>query len=230
MKFHERKIDYAPLCRLLGITFRREALLREALTHRSAGSPNNERLEFLGDAVLSSTIAQELYHRFPEAGEGELTRMRANLVNRRRLAELARSLDLGHWLIMGPGELKSGGFERESNLADAYEAIIGAILEDQGYEICRRWILKQFLPLFAKLKERPLKDAKTRLQELLQGRGFPPPTYELVEARTGEPYFRVRCLIPLLPEPVEGEGRTRKGAEQEAAIKILTLLEERGSL
>lgn len=218
--------EFAPLYHRLGITFHSEALLKEALTHRSAGRPNNERLEFLGDAMLGYVIAHELYHRFPEAGEGELTRMRANLVNRKRLARLAEALDLGRWLILGPGELKSGGFRRESNLADAYEAIIGAILEEKGTDICRRWILQQFGPLFAELKTQPLKDAKTRLQEFLQARGFAPPTYEMVEAQPHKPHFHVRCRIPLLTEEVEGEGRTRKEAEQEAAAKALTLLED----
>lgn len=219
--------DLKRLCRQLTLEFRNIELLREALTHRSAGPRNNERLEFLGDAALGFVIARELFHRFPKAKEGELSRMRASLVNQASLAQLARRLNLSDWLILGPGELKSGGFRRDSILSDALEAIIGAIVEDQGIEICHRWIVQLFAGRFSQLEAGHWgKDAKTRLQEFLQGRGLPLPRYQLL-SQSGPPHdqtFAVACYVEPLPQPFIGEGSTRKQAEQRAAAMALEQL------
>ncbi len=219
--------DLERCCRRLGLRFRHPGLLREALTHRSAGTPNNERLEFLGDAVLGFVIAHELFHRFPRAREGELSRMRASLVNQTSLAEIARELALGDWLILGAGELKSGGFRRDSILSDALEAIIGALLEDQGFETCRRWILTLFAEKLAVLEQGQWqKDPNTRLQEFLQRRGLPLPRYEPV-SQSGPPHdqrFEVVCHLQPFDSPCVGEGRSRKQAEQRAAAEALKRL------
>ncbi|HEB78424.1 MAG TPA: ribonuclease III [Methylothermaceae bacterium] len=219
--------DLKRLCRQLSLQFHDLDLLREALTHRSAGPRNNERLEFLGDAALGFIIAQELFHRFPKAREGELSRMRASLVNQASLAQLARQLNLGDWLILGPGELKSGGFRRDSILSDALEAVIGAIVEDQGIEICHRWVVHLFSDRFSQLAAGHWgKDAKTRLQEFLQGRGLPLPRYELL-SQSGPAHdqtFVVACYVEPLPQPFIAEGGSRKQAEQRAATIALEQL------
>ncbi len=224
------KADLTRLIRRLEVNFVHPDLLQEALTHRSAGSRNNERLEFLGDAVLGFIIAQELFHRFPRAKEGELSRMRANLVNQKALAELARKLDLGDWLVLGAGELKSGGFRRDSILSDALEAIIGAILEDRGIETCRQWVVRLFADHLVALEEGNWrKDPKTRLQEFLQSRGESLPRYALV-SQQGYPHeqvFKVACHVELLDVPSEGCGSSRKQAEQRAAATALKRLSER---
>lgn len=222
--------DLGTLAKQLGLTFCNLQLLQEALTHRSAGSPNNERLEFLGDAALGFIIAQELIHLFPNANEGELSRMRASLVNQSALADLARQLNLGDWLILGQGEMKSGGFRRDSILSDALEAIIGAIVEDHGIEACRTWVLNLYRPKLAELEHGCWqKDPKTRLQEFLQSRGLPLPEYELI-TQQGAPHdqtFQVKCCIDLLPEPCIGTGSSRKRAEQQAAEKTLAMLSQK---
>ncbi len=219
--------DLGRLCRQLGLAFRNLERLREALTHRSAGPRNNERLEFLGDAALGFIVAQELFHRFPRAREGELSRMRASLVNQTSLAQLARRLNLGDWLVLGPGELKSGGFRRDSILSDALEALIGAIVEDQGIDVCRRWVVRLFAESFSRLEAGHWgKDAKTRLQEFLQGRGLPLPRYELI-SQSGPPHqqtFVVACHVAPLPQPFVAEGGARKQAEQRAAAMALERL------
>src|SRR5688500_555476 len=164
----------------LPYAFRDLAHYDEALTHRSAGRPNNERLEFLGDAVLSSAVSEALYLRFPKASEGELTRWRASLVREGTLAAVARELGIGDVLKLGPGELKSGGFRRDSILADALEAVIGAVHIDGGWSSARDVVLALFASRLDDIAAvKPPKDAKTRLQEWLQARGFPLPTYEL---------------------------------------------------
>lgn len=228
LKQAECKRDLQPLCDRLGFELRRLELLKEALTHRSAGGRNNERLEFLGDAVLGFIIAWELYHRFPHAKEGELSRMRAILVNRTSLAAIAKELQLGDWLILGRGELKSEGFRRDSILANAFEAVVGALLEDQGVEACQRWVLRLFEAKLAVLETGVHKDPKTRLQEFLQSRGFSLPRYELVSQR-GAPHaqvFEVACYVDLFPEASVGQGPSRKRAEQEAATAALAKLSE----
>jgi len=221
------KADLGILCKRLGLNFRNLELLREALTHRSAGARNNERLEFLGDAVLGFIIARALFHRFPRAREGELSRMRANLVNQTSLAALARQLKLGDWLILGPGELKSGGYRRDSILSDALEAIIGAVLEDQGIEACQNWVLALFEPRLAELEEgKGKKDPKTRLQEFLQSRGESLPRYQLISQQGSDhdQVFEVACHVTVLSKPCLGKGSSRKRAEQQAAEKVLEML------
>ena len=218
----------AGLSRRLGYQFTQATLLEDALTHRSAGSQNNERLEFLGDAILNFTIAAELYRRFDQADEGELSRLRASLVNAQALAILARGLNLGECLTLGSGELKSGGFRRESILADALEAVFGAVYLDGGFEACRELILRQYqdtltdLPAFADLK-----DPKTQLQEFLQSRKRQLPSYQVIEV-SGEAHaqiFIVECQAEGLPTPTRGHGSSRRKAEQEAASKALRLLQ-----
>lgn len=210
-----------------GLKFNDLSLLKRALTHRSAEGENNERLEFLGDSILGYIIAENLYMRFGEADEGVLSRLRASLVNQTALAELARTLELGDYLILGSGELKSGGFRRDSILSDAVEAIIGAMLLDQGIEACRLWISKFFQEPMDKLTlQNWKKDPKTRLQELMQSRGLELPVYRLVltQGHAHDQHFRVECQSPLSPSPSFGEGSSRKKAEQQAAEKMLVFL------
>jgi ribonuclease-3 len=218
----------AGLCRRLGYQFTQAALLEDALTHRSAGSQNNERLEFLGDAILNFTIAAELYQRFNQADEGELSRLRASLVNAQALAKLSRGLNLGECLTLGSGELKSGGFRRESILADALEAVFGAVYLDGGFEACRNLILRLYLDTLTDLPAAAdLKDPKTQLQEFLQSRKRPLPSYQVIEV-SGESHaqtFIVECRAEGLPTATRGQGSSRRKAEQEAASNALRLLQ-----
>lgn len=221
------------LAKKLGLSFSDPGLLRRALTHRSAETENNERLEFLGDAILGFVIAECLYERFPEADEGVLSRLRATLVNQSSLAALARKLNLGDYLILGSGELKSGGYRRDSILSDALEAIMGALLRDQGIDACRQWILNLFAePIEGLSLQDWKKDPKTRLQELMQGRGLELPIYILLsmEGQPHDQHFRVECRVPLVPEPTSGEGASRKKAEQQAAEKMLAKLSEESNI
>ena len=208
--------------------FRDPALLQLALTHRSFGRPNNERMEFLGDAMLGMVVAEMLYEIHPHASEGELTRLRSQLVNGQHLAALARRLELGDRLRLGPGELKSGGFRRDSILADAFEAVIAAVYLDAGFEACRSVVRALFGEL-VRNTPRSRKDSKTRLQEWLQARGMDLPDYELL-ATHGEDHaqvFEVACVIAQ-PEPLrfEARGRSRRRAEQGAAEQALAHLED----
>ena len=209
--------------------FRDPALLQLALTHRSYGRPNNERMEFLGDAMLGMVVAEMLYEIHPHASEGELTRLRSQLVNGQRLAALARRLELGDQLRLGPGELKSGGFRRDSILADAFEAVIAAVYLDAGFEACRSVVRALFGEL-VRNTPRSRKDSKTRLQEWLQARGLDLPDYELL-ATHGEDHarvFEVACVIEQ-PEALRfaAQGRSRRGAEQDAAEQALQHLEDK---
>ena len=212
------------LLRALAYDFADRELLGLALTHRSAGGRNNERLEFLGDALINACVAEALYLRYPDLEEGDLSRLRASLVNQETLAEVARELDLGSYLTLGPGELKSGGFRRASILADALEGVVGAVFLDTGFEAARRVTLHLLESrLAAPLSTEALKDSKTRLQEVLQARELPLPAYA-VEAVRGEPHkqtFRVSCTIPALQIRTEGEAGSRRAAEQEAARRAL---------
>jgi len=216
------------LTKQLGYNFHDAQLLARALTHRSRSSQNYERLEFLGDSILSFVIADALYDRFPHLSEGELTRLRATLVRRETLAGLARSLDLGNVLDLGGGELKSGGFDRDSILADALEAIFGAVYKDGGQQAARDVVLRLFQPILERIDPGAiLKDPKTRLQEFLQKRGQPTPDYEVV-AVSGDPhqqYFVVECRVAGLVEAVRGEGSSRRYAEQAAAARVCELLQ-----
>jgi len=202
-------------------------LLATALTHRSVGGIHNERLEFLGDAVLSLLVAERLYQEFPAATEGELSRYRASLVSGESLADIAESLELGERLRLGRGELRSGGFRRRSTLADAFEALLGAIYLDGGLAALRQVLEPLLAPRLAGLREMPaVKDAKTQLQEYLQARGLPLPHYT-VETITGEPHeqtFTVLCTIDGEALSAEGAGTSRRRAEQMAADELLALL------
>lgn len=213
----------------LGYHFRDETHLRHALTHRSASAQNNERLEFLGDSVVNMLTAEMLFERFEEAREGSLTRMRAHLVRGDTLSLVARELGVGDCLLLGPGERKSGGANRDSILADALEAIIAAIYLEAGLEVCRERIRLWFASLLDELMiGSDARDAKTRLQEWLQARGLPLPGYR-VEETTGEAHnqrFVVACTVDALQQPVRGEGASRKQAEQAAAAEVLKRLNE----
>ena len=211
----------------LGHRFADPDLLRQALRHRSAGSPNNERMEFLGDAVVNLIVAEALHSRWPKADEGALTRARASLVRESSLAAIARGHGVGDMLELGSGELKSGGHRRDSILADALEAIVGAIHLDAGFEACRERVLPWFASLIDELPIGKVeKDAKTRLQEWLQARQAPRPDYDLVDT-TGEEHarvFHVRCHIPEPPLSGEGEGSSLRAAEQAAAAAVVAQL------
>lgn len=211
----------------LGYSFNDEELLTRALTHRSAGSRHNERLEFLGDSILSLVIAEELFHRFPQVAEGDMSRMRATLVREKTLAELAREFELGDHLILGPGELKSGGFRRESILADTVEAIIGAVYLDSNMESIRSLLLGWYASRLEEIKPGvEQKDPKTRLQEILQGNRKPLPTYTVINVK-GEAHnqeFTVQCDVVGLDIPLVGVGSSRRKAEQAAAQQALEQL------
>lgn len=218
---------YAKLSRQIGYEFEDTGLLKQALTHRSAAKQHNERLEFLGDAVLGMIIARELYDKFPQVPEGKLTRMRSTLVKGDTLAELARESDVGELMNLGPGELKSGGHRRSSIIADAMEAIIGAIYLEAGLEQTEQVVLHLWKSRINKLdpNEHP-KDAKTRLQEFLQSRKLPLPVYEVVKI-TGKDHaqtFVVHCQVANLNSPLEGVGSSRRKAEQQAANLALETL------
>jgi ribonuclease-3 len=204
-----------------------DPLYEEALTHRSLGKKNYERLEFLGDSILNLVIADALFRKLPEEKEGILSRLRAGLVNKETLAELAHELDLGSFIKLGPGELKSGGFRRDSILADAMEAIIGAVYLLKGFDAARSYILEVYT---RRLENLPgfddLKDPKSRLQEYLQGKAIELPVYELVDVtgKAHDQHFKVRCVVQDLEISDIGEGSSRKKAEQEAASRILKQL------
>ena len=213
----------------LGYEPRDLALFAAALTHRSAAGPNNERLEFLGDAVLNLLIAHRLYEAFPRATEGELSRLRARLVSREPLAEIALSLGVGEALQLGPGELRSGGFRRQSILADALEALCGAVFLDGGVPAVEPLVTRLFAGRIAALPDpEALKDAKTRLQEYLQSRSLTLPRYVIlgIEGEDHAQVFRVSCEVPGLALRVEGEGSSRRRAEQQAAARMLDAIEE----
>ncbi len=211
----------------LGYTFKETELLNLALTHRSANGKHNERLEFLGDSILSFVIADELYRRFPKVNEGDMSRMRATLVRGNTLAELGREFDLGDYLKLGPGELKSGGFRRDSILADAVEAIIGAIYLDSDLETARSIVLEWYHGRLEEIKPgASQKDPKTRLQEFLQGRRKPLPVYTVTNIK-GEAHnqeFTVACEVAGMDTPVIGKGTSRRKAAQAAAETALEQL------
>lgn len=215
------------LSKNIGLVFKQPELLRTALTHRSMGANNNERLEFLGDSILGFVIAQKLYDHFPKASEGVLSRLRASLVNQDSLASIAREHKIGDYLILGSGELKSGGFRRDSILSDAVEAIIGALFKDQGIAACENWILTIFAKKLDSLNaESEQKDPKTRLQELMQARGVALPKYELINM-SGLAHlqtFNIDCTV-LTNKKCSGKGSSRKKAEQDSAEKMLNLLQ-----
>lgn len=221
----------AELARRLGHQFSDPSLFELSLTHRSCGKRNNERLEFLGDSILNFVIAEALYAKFPEAREGQMSRLRALLVKGETLSEIARELGLGEYLRLGSGELKSGGFRRDSILADAVEAIIGAIYLDTDMDCARGFILSWYQTRLQALDlNETLKDSKTRLQEFLQSRREALPKYELlsVEGEAHAQTFHIRCEVSLLDTATEGVGNSRRQAEQEAARAALAALNVEG--
>lgn len=220
-------LDQDRLYKKIGYKFCDPQMLQQALTHRSAGKVNNERLEFLGDSILNFVIAEAIYTQFPNIQEGDLSRLRASLVKGEKLAELAREIVLGDHLILGSGEMKSGGFRRESILADTLEAIIGAVYLDSNFESCKKLILGIYQqPLSSITDIENLKDPKTRLQEYLQSRKLPLPEYQL-EGVVGESHnqiFTISCNVSGVENKTIGKGSSRRKAEQESARRILQLL------
>ncbi len=219
--------DLDKLQRALGYRFQTPQLLREALTHRSAAGANNERLEFLGDSILNFVIASELFRQRPQDPEGILSRLRASLVNRGSLAELSRQLELGGYLWLGSGELKSGGHRRDSILADALEAVIGAVYLDGGYQPCSELILRLYRDRLGSLPNiTDLKDPKTRLQEHLQATRQALPVYTVLEisGKAHDQSFRIQCQISDSGTLTEGVGSSRRQAEQRAAEAMLEAL------
>lgn len=218
--------DLSILLERIDYQFRDKQLLEHALRHRSSGDFNNERLEFLGDAILSFIIAEALFQHHPLAREGELSRMRSNLVSGVHLAELAKKLELGSYIKLGPGELKSGGQQRDSILSDALEALIGAIYLDSNIETCRNCVFKWYGTRLEELsKMHPAKDAKSHLQEWVQAHKFPLPTYTAtVSGKPHEQTFVVICEVPGLSHVASGTSTSRRKAEQLAAHNYLDLL------
>lgn len=219
--------DFSVLYERIHYQFKDEKLLEQALRHRSAGVMHNERLEFLGDAVLSMVITEALFQHHPRAQEGELSRMRSTLVSGVHLAELSKELDFGSWLDLGVGELKSGGQQRESILADALEALLGAIYLDSDLETCRRCVFIWYGERLDKLSRmQPPKDSKSRLQEWVQSHKFPLPEYSAqVSGKPHQQIFTVTCQVDGLPHAAMGEGSTRRKAEQLAAQHYLDLVQ-----
>ncbi len=220
------KKNYSQLAKLLGYQFNDESLLVQALTHRSFKGAHNERLEFVGDALLGMFVAEALYFAFPKATEGELTRMRSQLVKGQTLTEVAKEYDISSWLLLGPGEMKSGGFRRDSILEDAIESIIGAVYLDSDIEQCRTFVLKL---LDERLKQvdpsNALKDPKTQLQEWLQSRKRPLPTYEVagVSGQAHNQTFKISCTLDN-GKLLSATGTSRRKAEQAAARKALEVV------
>jgi ribonuclease-3 len=215
------------LQRATGYGFAEPTWLSQALTHRSAGPTNNERLEFLGDSILNFVIAEEVFRRRPDAPEGDLSRLRANLVNKQSLAEIARGIKLGDCIALGSGELKSGGHRRDSILADALEAVFGAIYLDGGFEPVQRVIVDLYRNRLADLPSaQELKDAKTRLQEHLQGRGHELPDYRVreVDGVSHDQSFEVACYVSAFDRSTSGRAGSRRKAEQKAAQAMLETL------
>nr|WP_077340512.1 ribonuclease III [Pseudocolwellia agarivorans] len=219
----------AALSKRIGYTFNDQSLLLQALTHRSAKGLHNERLEFLGDSILGFVIAEALFHQFPKHDEGDLTRMRSSLVKGVTLAELGRNFKLGEHLILGAGELKSGGHKRDSILEDAVEAIIGAVYLDSDQQRCKTLILEWFSERLTNIKPgNGQKDPKTRLQEYLQGRKIDLPEYEVLEI-TGQSHnqqFTVKCITSVINTEVVAKGTSRRKAEQSAAQQVLDLIQK----
>jgi ribonuclease-3 len=220
-------MDRERLQQRIGYRFARPELLAQALTHRSHSIPHNERVEFLGDSVLNCVIAAELFQRFGDLREGELSRLRASLVRQEALHQVAQALGLGDHLRLGEGELKSGGFARPSILADAFEALIGAIFLDGGFTAAREAVRRLYAPLLTDLDPSTLgKDPKTLLQELLQGRKIALPQYSVIaiQGAAHSQTFEIECLIPELSVRTTGSGGSRRVAEQEAALRAFEQL------
>ena len=220
-------LKYQRLQDRLGYNFSDIKLLQLALTHRSHGAHNNERLEFLGDSILNFVIGEALFKRFSQAREGQLSRLRAQLVKGETLAEIAREFELGECLILGEGEMKSGGHNRDSILADCVEALIGAIFTETSFDLCRERVLVWYESRLAELQfDSTVKDSKSRLQEYMQAQRKALPIYEVVET-LGEAHahvFTIECRVELLKEPVRAQASNRRDAEKLAASEVLRLL------
>lgn len=218
--------DLDQLCRKLGYTFKDKSLLQRALTHRSAGKNNNERLEFLGDSVLGFVITEALYEKYSLDNEGKLSRYRSLLVKGDTLAKIARQFNIGDYLYLGGGELKSGGFRRASILADSVEAIIGAIVLDSDIDTAKFCILSWYAERIDNVDQSILKDPKTRLQEYLQSKKHTLPIYQitLIEGKEHNQLFHVECLVKELGIKVNAQGSSRRNAEQQAAEYVLEQL------
>lgn len=217
----------------LGHVFKDAALLRQALTHRSYGATHNERLEFLGDAVLSCVVAALLLERYPQMDEGDLSRLRSNLVKQQTLYEIAQSIGLSPHVLLGDGELKSGGAKRPSILSDCLEALLGAVYRDGGFAAAEASVRRLYQPVLEHVDPDTLgKDAKTLLQEFLQGLKLPLPAYAVVATHGAahSQVFEVQCSIPKLDIQVLGSGATRRAAEQTAARAALALAQNAASL
>ena len=215
---------------MLGYGFHSLSLIETALTHRSYSKSNNERLEFLGDSILNFTVAAELYKKFPDVPEGDLSRLRSSLVDKDTLAKVATSLGLGEYIQLGGGELKTGGWRRDSILADATEAIFGAVYEDAGILEAQALVLRLYQPFLKNIPSvEELKDGKTRLQEWLQGRKFPLPQYTVVSVsgKSHDQIFTIRCDVTSHEFSVDAQGKSRRKAEQEAAkLAMIKLLDK----
>jgi ribonuclease-3 len=222
--------NLAKLEQQLGHTFTNKNLLSLALTHRSYHKTNNERLEYLGDAILGFVIAEALYHKFPEQSEGDLTRLRASLVKGETLAKLAKEIELGEFIILGTGEMKSGGWRRQSILSNTLEALIGAIHIDAGISASSGFISRIYEEMLETLSPSDInKDPKTKLQEFLQARNEKLPVYKVIDEQ-GEAHkreFKVECFIDYLEDKIIAEGRSKRSAEQSAAEKVLLILDEK---
>jgi len=218
MNLLEKKLDYK---------FKNPKLLNVALRHRSFGGVSNERLEFLGDSIVNFVIAAELFRKYPEFEEGELSRLRSNLINKETLAELAKEFNVGDYLYLGAGEKKSGGFRRTSILANTMEAIIGATYLDSDMETCQQKILIWYGTRLTGLTIVGQKDPKSQLQELIQARGLPLPTYKVVatHGKAHKQIFHVQCTVQGLEIISKGQGTNKQEAEQNAAKKFLAQLE-----
>ena len=221
-------MDSNVLYRRIGYSFSNPDLLYQALTHRSHSHPHNERFEFLGDSILNFVIAAELFKCYPKLPEGDLSRIRASLVKKEGLALVANDLDLGEYLTLGSGELKSGGYRRDSILADGVEAIFGAVYLDGGFEECQKMILRLYKEQLQNIPDPALlKDPKTRLQELLQSRKYALPKYDVVNVsgKAHNQMFDMRCYIEELSITTQGKASNRRKAEQLAASEAISQVE-----
>ncbi|VAW56180.1 Ribonuclease III [hydrothermal vent metagenome] len=222
--------DLKRLEQSLNYSFQKASLLKEAVTHRSANANNNERLEFLGDSILNFVVAAELFKRYPKSSEGDLSRIRASLVNKEGLYIVSQNLKLGNYLILGSGELKSGGYRRNSILADTVEAIFGAVYLDSDLICCEALILALYKEQFENIPDADsLKDPKTRLQELLQSRKLGLPEYNVIDivGKAHNQQFTVNCIINKLELETQGKASNRRKAEQITADKIIPLVQEK---
>lgn len=225
----QRSLPHQNLLRQLGYTFKQRRLFQQALTHRSCAGQNNERLEFLGDSLLNMIIAEALYQKFPEMREGQLSRLRSQLVKGDTLAEIALGFNIGECLFLGEGELKSGGFRRKSILADTVEALIAAIYLDSDFEQCRERVVFWYADMLDSVSlESTGKDSKSALQEWLQAKGKPLPVYTVthIQGQSHEQEFTVSCAVSVLKLPVVAVASSRQQAEKKAAEQVLTVIQK----